>query len=445
MSPLHTHTLLHTTLALGSALLAYTLGGIIWALSLALLYLIAWLSYHLSHINQLQHYLHHNQSPKAATNPTFWTQLLTDFERKSRLNQRHRDLLRQTLIRFQAAAQALPNGIIMLNRDERIDWLNHTALKHLNLDPQTALGNTIKKQLSNEQYQALLSDNQHNPSQPINIKLPQSNGIDRHLRLTRIPFAHQSHLIISEDISDAEQLNATRTAFVANVSHELRTPLTVIDGFLETLADYPELPQEQQQQFIGLMQHESQRMLNLINDLLTLSALENSTPKTLEHSPLNLSELCQQIAKAAQNLSGSQHSIHHTTPDNIIINAHSRDLYQALSNLVFNAVRYTPAGGTINISLTLQDHPNPYKPPQVRFAVRDNGVGIAPEHLPHITNRFYRVDKGRSRESGGTGLGLAIAKHALANHGAVLEIHSEVGKGSEFAAVFDTIHTPAHS
>lgn len=435
MSSLHTHILLNTFFAIGCALLAYGLGGWYWAQSALMFYLLGWLIYHLYHLNQFQQRLPRN-IPKNQQH-TFWSQLIADFERHSRSTSRHRDLLRQALIRFQAAAEALPNGILMVNRDGRIEWLNHTALSHLQLNPQNALGSPIKKQLSNQHHQALFEQTQN--QQEIRVSLPQSNGMERHFRIVRIPFAQQSQLIISEDISRAEQLNATRTAFIANVSHELRTPLTVIDGFLETLADYPDLPNEQQQQFIELMQNESQRMLNLISDLLTLSTLENPTAASIELNPINLSELCQQIAQAAENLSGSRHRIHTTLPENIIINASVRDLYQALSNLVFNAVRYTPEGGEIHISLTLQPNPNPYKPPQVRFAVQDNGVGIAAEHLPHLTDRFYRVDKGRSRESGGTGLGLAIAKHALAHHDAILEIKSELGKGSEFAAVFQTL------
>lgn len=435
MHPLSIHILLHSIISIGISLMAYYIANLQASLIIALIYLITWLGYHLYHIQQLYqkiHSQHHNCISSNAS--TFWAQFLKEFDHQQQLNQRHRTLLRQTLIRFQAAAQILPNGIMLLNRHKRIDWLNHTALNHLNLNPQNTRGNTIKKILKPSQYQALLNNNQ-----PINISVPQSNGMNRYLRLISIPFSHQSQLIISEDITNAEQLNTTRTTFVANVSHELRTPLTVINGFLETLADHPTLTSQQQQQFISLMQHETQRMLNIINDLLTLSTLENFTEKQIELTPLNLSELCEQIHLAAQNLSGCQHNIQCIAPKHIMINAHARDLYQALSNLVFNAVRYTPTGGNIQISLTLHPHPNPYKPPQVRFAVCDDGVGIAAEHLPHITNRFYRVDQGRSRESGGTGLGLAIAKHALANHGALLEIQSELGKGSEFSALFDTL------
>lgn len=274
--------------------------------------------------------------------------------------------------------------------------------------------------------------------QQTQIELPRQNGLPRSLSLQRLPFMGEAELVLVEDISRRQQLEATRTAFVANVSHELRTPLTVINGFLEMLADYPDLPQEQRLSFVALMQQESTRMLTLINDLLTLSTLEDHGAAA-ETEPIDLSSLAVQIAQAGQTLSGSRHIIATNIAADVWINGSNHDLYHALSNLMFNAVRYTQDGGEIVLTLTLQDNPNPYKPPLARFAVCDNGPGIAAEHLPHLTDRFYRVDKGRSRESGGTGLGLAIAKHALAHHDSVLEIRSEVGSGSEFAAVFQTV------
>lgn len=440
MSAIRTHILLHIFLAMGIAFIATIFGGHLWGMGALLIYVISWLIYHLYHLVRLEQYLLQPSTfIHTQDDYTLWGQLFHDLARQYRKIDKHRDLLRLSLKRFQAAAHALPNGIIVINSDGKIDWLNQIALEHFQLSPQNALGSPIKKQLWQPECQALLQQPLQANLVETQLTVPQSNGKMRFLRVIRIVLAPQSQLIISEDISRAEQLNNTRTAFVANVSHELRTPLTVINGFLETLADYPDLAHEQRQQFIQLMQNESNRMLNLISDLLTLSALEDPDQQQAQLAPLNLSELCRQIVQEAKHLSGERHTITLNTPTNIWINAHYRDLYQALSNLVFNAVRYTPIGGQIDVVLTLQDNPNPYKLPLVRFAVKDNGVGIAAEHLPHLTDRFYRVDKGRSRDNGGTGLGLAIAKHALANHDAVLEIQSEVGKGSEFATLFQTL------
>lgn len=443
MSLLRTHFLLHSIFALGIAGLAYILGGILPAQSVLIVYLILWLIYHLRHIahlhNRLQH--PHKQPEIPYGSNTLWGELFDRLDLNRRRSLRHQNRLRQTLKRFQTAAQALPNGIMLINRDGRIEWLNYTAYDHLQLTPQAALGNPAKKQISLPQWQTFLEDD--HDSAHVQLSLPQKNGIARQIRLVRIPFTHQSKIIISEDVSRAEQLNATRTAFIANVSHELRTPLTVINGFLETLSDYPALPAGQQQHFIALMQTESRRMLSLIEDLLTLSVLEDPAQQTADTEIIDLSQLCRTIVQAAQHLSGSQnHRISLHAPEHVYLHGNQRNLYQGLSNIVFNAVRYTPAGGHIAISLTLKDNPNPYKPALVRFAVRDNGVGIAAEHIPYLTERFYRVDKGRSRQSGGTGLGLAIAKHALANHGAVLHIQSAEGKGSEFSAVFQTVAAP---
>jgi two-component system phosphate regulon sensor histidine kinase PhoR len=225
------------------------------------------------------------------------------------------------------------------------------------------------------------------------------------------------------------------------VSHELRTPLTVINGFLETMADMPDLPREQAQQFIGLMQKEGARMQTLLADLLTLSRLESGVPA--EQTPIDLSSLAESLSGDGDTLSAGKHEIHTDIAPDIWISGIYADLYNGLSNLVFNAVRYTPAGGIIRISLQALPSEQPFSLPDVRFAVQDNGPGIAPEHIPHLTERFYRVDKGRSRQSGGTGLGLAIVKHALAEHNSLLHISSTIGEGSEFSAVFKQIVPPA--
>ena len=279
-------------------------------------------------------------------------------------------------------------------------------------------------------------------SAEIKITLPKNGGIsERALLITRAPFQTDEQLLITRDISEAEQLNATRTAFVANVSHELRTPLTVINGFLETMADTPDIPRGQTQQFIGLMQKEGARMQTLLADLLTLSRLESGVPA--EQTPIDLSSLAESLSGDGENLSAGKHQIHADIAPDIWISGIYADLYNGLSNLVFNAVRYTPAGGSIRISLKTLSSAQPFSLPDVCFAVQDNGPGIAPEHIPHLTERFYRVDKGRSRQSGGTGLGLAIVKHALAEHNSLLKINSKLGEGSEFSAVFKQIVPPA--
>lgn len=443
MLALRIHLLFHLAIIIIIASISYHIGNWQTTQIITMIYLLTLITYHLHNIAKLEQFLQHPQNTIIANQkPTLWGQLFNQLSKQQSYQEQQRLRLQHTLKRFQAAAEAIPHGMLLINQEHKIEWFNHHALEHFHLNPQTALGNSLKKQLNSTNWQTLFQNTEQYQNTEIRITQPKQHGIEQHLRITRIPLSINHSLIISEDITDAEQLNATLTTFVANVSHELRTPLTVINGFLETLTNYPNLPQQQQQEFIQLMQHESTRMLNLISDLLTLSSLENSPHDDNYRQATNLSELLQTITQSMQHISKGQHQINTHIEPNIWIEANYRDLYQALSNLVVNAIRYTPTKGEINLTLTTQPNTNPYKPALAYFAVTDNGVGIAPEHIPHLTNRFYRVDKGRSRESGGTGLGLAIAKHALARHHTTLEIQSEIGKGSTFSTLLQTITPP---
>jgi two-component system phosphate regulon sensor histidine kinase PhoR len=218
-----------------------------------------------------------------------------------------------------------------------------------------------------------------------------------------------------------------RRDFVANVSHELRTPLTVLVGFLETLQNL-KLDATRQRDYLGMMQEQAARMQRIIDDLLTLSALDAAPPASTE-TQVPVPPLIERLKNDAEALSAGRHKI------KVLMEAHSdllgveSELASAFGNLVSNAVRYTPPGGMV--TLAWREGPD-----GARFSVEDTGIGIEPEHIPRLTERFYRVDRSRSRETGGTGLGLAIAKHALARHDATLEIESEVGKGSRFTARF---------
>ena len=255
---------------------------------------------------------------------------------------------------------------------------------------------------------------------------------NRPILISKTKLENEKLLLVTQDMSASEQLNQTRADFVANVSHELRTPLTVLSGFVETLSDMPDLPNEQRQEFLALMQQENKRMLNLIKDLLILSRLEHVQQDDKDKQAVDLSELARHIALDGKALSQGKHDFILEIEPNIWITGVLLDLQNALSNLVFNAVRYTPDGGNIRVVLR-QDGTH------ATFSVTDTGVGIAPEHIPRLTERFYRVDKGRSRETGGTGLGLAITKHALAKHGAILQIESRMGEGSTFSTEFDLL------
>jgi two-component system phosphate regulon sensor histidine kinase PhoR len=242
-------------------------------------------------------------------------------------------------------------------------------------------------------------------------------------------------LLLTRDITAVAQADAMRRDFVANVSHEIRTPLTVLSGFIETLQSLP-LDTQQTHNYLQHMSVQSDRMQSLVADLLTLSQLEGSQPPGL-HEKVSLTCLMSQVVIDSTALSegmanklggAAHHLVLEPVPDVQLLGSRS-ELMSAVSNLVTNAVRYTPLGGLIELTWT-------HKPEGWVFAVKDSGPGIAAEHLPRLTERFYRVDRSRSRETGGTGLGLAIAKHVMQRHGGELRIESELGRGSTFQLTF---------
>jgi two-component system phosphate regulon sensor histidine kinase PhoR len=245
-----------------------------------------------------------------------------------------------------------------------------------------------------------------------------------------IPFGIEERLLITRDITQIEAVARMRRDFIANVSHELKTPLTVIIGFLETL-DELELKAEERARFMHLMQDQARNMKRLVDDLLTLSALESDQSERLD-TPFAVAPLLQQLLAEARALSNGQHTVTLEAGEPAQVRGNMEELTSAFGNLVSNAVRYTPAGGAITLRWSIEIDGSAV------FSVSDTGLGIAPEHIPRLTERFYRVDRSRSRATGGTGLGLAIVKHVLVRHDAELVIDSEPGKGSTFA-----VHIPA--
>jgi two-component system, OmpR family, phosphate regulon sensor histidine kinase PhoR len=243
-------------------------------------------------------------------------------------------------------------------------------------------------------------------------------------------------MLLSRDVTQAERVDVMRRDFVANVSHELRTPLTVLAGFLETVREL-KLDPQRQRDYLGMMQEQATRMQHIIEDLLTLSALDSAPPASGEKR-IAMGSLLERLKADAEALSAGRHTIRlqlEGTDDLLGVEA---ELASAFGNLVSNAIRYTPAGGTVTLAWR-------EAPDGARFSVEDTGIGIEAEHIPRLTERFYRVDRSRSRETGGTGLGLAIAKHALARHDAALEIESRPGKGSCFIARFPARRISGHS
>jgi two-component system phosphate regulon sensor histidine kinase PhoR len=332
---------------------------------------------------------------------------------------------------FLAAIQASPNGVVLLDDEGRIEWCNETAAAHFGFDLQRDLlqliGNLVRDPVFAHHYAA--ADYAHEI-----VMLAPTSTASRPVRLAvhLHPYGEGRTLLLSRDVTAVEQAETMRRDFVANVSHEIRTPLTVLAGFIETLQNLP-LDEADRTRYLGLMAQQSHRMQTLVNDLLTLSRLEGSPPPgAAEWVPVHaLVAQAEQEARALSTLlmasqGKSQRLSVDLQADSEIAGSQS-ELLSAMSNLVSNAVRYTPAGGSIAVRWqVLPDG-------RGEFSVKDSGPGIAAEHISRLTERFYRVDRSRSRETGGTGLGLAIVKHVLQRHGAELRIDSTPGAGSTFA------------
>lgn len=354
-----------------------------------------------------------------------WGVVFAGVYRALRREARERDQIKHELELFMQSAQALPDGIAMLDRGDQLLWCNDTAAQHLGLLPARDQGLRLTNIVRVPRLAAFLQREQS--EETLEYRPPEDPG--RVLSLKVIPFGEGRKLLVSFDVTKIERADTTRRDFIANVSHELRTPLTVIHGFLEHMNDATVMPAGQARRHITLMTQQSDRMLKLVDDLLMLSRLEGGDTPQREEC-VDMQAMLQALAEDARVLCAGAHQIEVYVPQGAVMSGNTDELRSAFGNLVSNAVRYTPKGGRITITWSLNDKSQPV------FSVTDTGIGIAAEHIPRLTERFYRVDRGRSRETGGTGLGLAIVKHVLLRHQATLDIQSELGKGSEFRVVF---------
>lgn len=345
------------------------------------------------------------------------------------LRARERDTLdaQLRLQEFLAAIQASPNGVVLLDPEGRIEWCNQTAAEHFGFDAQRDVMQLIGALVRDPAFAAYFSSDDY--SQEIVIQGRDSTPM-RPLKIAvhLHRYGQGRKLLLSRDITAVEQAETMRRDFVANVSHEIRTPLTVLTGFVETLQTLP-LPEADRAHYLGLMAQQASRMQTLVNDLLTLSKLEGSPlPSSSDWiSVRSLHAQCEQEARALSSVLGKAQEVRFDDAPDAEVAGSQTELLSAMSNLVGNAIRYTPQGGRIHVQWrALPDG-------RQEFSVRDSGPGIAPEHISRITERFYRVDRSRSRETGGTGLGLAIVKHVVQRHGGELRIDSKPGAGSTFA------------
>jgi two-component system phosphate regulon sensor histidine kinase PhoR len=363
-----------------------------------------------------------------------WRDMALRIQRMLRQQEKLVSVHEKRLQDFLSAIQASPNGVILLDEEARIEWCNETAASHLGLDSIKDRMQHVVHLVRDPVFARYFAQSVHGSEVVIEGRgssLVNAQKLSVHLHA----YGEGRMLLLTRDITAVAQADAMRRDFVANVSHEIRTPLTVLSGFIETLQSLP-LDMQQTHNYLQHMSVQSDRMQSLVADLLTLSQLEGSQPPGL-HEKVSLTWLMAQVVidstalseGMANKLGGPAHQlVMAPVPDVQLLGSRS-ELMSAVSNLVTNAVRYTPLGGLIELTWT-------HKPEGWVFAVKDSGPGIAAEHLPRLTERFYRVDRSRSRETGGTGLGLAIAKHVMQRHGGELRIESELGRGSTFQLTF---------
>lgn len=348
-------------------------------------------------------------------------------QRLNDLRERH-DKLLVALERFRSASQALPDGVVYLDSGDRIEWINQKAEQHFGLNHISDVGRPFLGLVRHPELQKYLESAPR--AEPLLIPSPRRPM--KRLMIQRVQFAEDRQMLVSRDVTQIEKLETMRRDFIANVSHELRTPLTVVGGFVETVMDgLDDLPREDVLRYLDLSLQQSVRMQRLIEDLLALSALETGAPAPTEER-VRVLDLVRAVFRETELLSAGRHemvlSIDVKDEADLILGS-VKELHSAFANLASNAVRYTPAGKRIEI---LWRHGRS----GAEYAVRDSGIGIDKAHISRLTERFFRVDRGRSRETGGTGLGLAIVKHIVSRHHAELRIESELGKGSEFSIFF---------
>lgn len=359
-----------------------------------------------------------------------WGEALDRVRRALALRERESADARRRLEDFLDAIRGSPNGVVLLDARARIEWCNETAAAQFGLDPERDLQQQVVNLLRDPDFSDYLNGGDY--SEDLIMAGPGSTPA-RPLKLSiRLhPYGDGRLLLLSRDVTAMEQAEIMRRDFVANVSHEIRTPLTVLAGFIETLQSI-DLPKDERGRYLQLMEQQADRMQTLVDDLLTLSRLEGSPPPGAPEwtRAAALLTQCEQEARALAVALGKSLELRFLPAPGASVGGAQAELLSALSNLVSNAVRYTPNGGTVEVQARL------LAGGRIEFSVRDTGPGIAAEHLPRLTERFYRVDRSRSRDTGGTGLGLAIVKHVVQRHGGELRVDSTPGLGSTFALLF---------
>jgi two-component system phosphate regulon sensor histidine kinase PhoR len=399
-----------------AGIIAGWLFGPVYGLAVALVAVTVLLFVQLSYLNQLGDWLDHPHSTQLPDGWGAWTNIFSRLYRLRRDDERNQSELTEWLARFRQAMHLLPDGVAIMDDVLFLEWCNPAAERHLGLTLDKDKGMRVTNLVRHPAFIDYIILGRY--EQPLTLALR-----DRKLICQIIPFENRRQILVTHDVTENQRIEEMRRDFIANASHELRTPLTVIVGFLEIASSEPDLDAATRAAHLKLMTEQGRRMQRLIEDMLTLSRLE-SVDYPLRAERVDMRAMMDEIADEARALSAGKHEVTFSV-DGPDVNGSAEELRSAFANLASNAVRYTSPGGRIH--LTWRQAP---EGPQ--FVASDTGIGIDQIHIARLTERFYRVDKSRSRETQGTGLGLAIVKHVLLRHGGQLAITSEAGKGSNF-------------
>lgn len=403
-----------------TATLGLTVGSMSWGLVIGLL---IWATIQIRQIEKLQSWLHDSSEPSPPEATGHWGDIFDDLARLQKRYKKRTRELKDVIVRFQQSSSALTDAVVIIDNQNNLEWWNRSADHLLGLKSVSDRGKPVMNLLRDPRF--IRYYRKGNYEEPLQLSSPINSELVLQYHITE--FGISDRLLVARDITRLVRLEQTRQDFVANASHELRTPLTVIRGYLETFLDQ-ELPKPMNRA-LTQMQIQATRMESLVADLLLLSRLEASQ-HIPDENPIHIHKVLEAIRTDALLLSGDKHhTISLEVESNHDLLGQAQELHSAFSNLVFNAVRYTPENGHIAIRWWVDQE-------GAHVSVSDDGLGIDSIHIPRLTERFYRVDEGRSSSTGGTGLGLAIVKHALQRHGARLTIESKIGSGSTFICHF---------
>tara|TARA_R110002096_G_scaffold345904_1_gene539381 strand:+ start:7 stop:1326 length:1320 start_codon:yes stop_codon:yes gene_type:complete len=388
------------------------------------------LGWHYWRLYRLNYWLWHSKKISPPTARGIWLHIYQGIYGANLRNRNKRKALGEIIRRFRQGSEALPDAAIIVDSSADITWCNRLARIELGLSWPEDMGRKVYDCINDKQFIKFYHANRF--EQPLEIISPINPN--KVLEFRVVPYEDDNLMVLIRDVTRLTQIEKMRKDFVANVSHELKTPLTVINGYLEMLPENGDMPAPMMKKAISEMRSQSVRMQSLIEELLVLSRIEASTERAFEKL-VNVPQLLWQIQAEAEALNrDKKHKIFFDISPILYVYGNENELRSAFSNLIFNAINYTPNGGVIEVKWGLEGK-------QVKFSVKDNGYGIASEHLDRITERFYRVDKARLRTTGGSGLGLSIVKHVLSHHNSLLNIQSRIGKGSIFSCRFSPEQT----